>query len=73
MIKIDKKAGGVSARDPDNLYPIVFKCINCKSTIRRIEETNSYVLMTTSREVDAGLIPLCSFCKKLREYQGLDV
>lgn len=58
-------------KDPPNLIPIVFKCINCKSTIRKLEETNSYVLMSTSKEVDSGNIKCCRFCERLIKLQGI--
>lgn len=71
MIKIEKRVGGVRIKDPENLIPIVFKCVNCKSTIRKLEDTNSYVLMSTSKEVDSGSIPACEFCRRLLKYQGV--
>lgn len=55
---------------PANLTPYMFHCKDCGSTIRRIEETNSFVLVNITKDVQEGKKKICSFCFKLNEYLG---
>jgi hypothetical protein len=71
MIKVLKSVGGLQIKDPENLIPIVYRCFNCQCTIRKIEETNSYVIMSISKQVAEGELEACSFCKRLIEAQGI--
>jgi len=70
MIKILKEKLRPTAV-PENLIPIVFRCQDCGCTIRRLEATNSYVLMSTSSLIDRGKQKICPFCYRLKQYQGV--
>ena len=69
MIKLEEKRRGLKLSDPKNLEPIVFRCKECGCTIRKILETNSYVLMSLSTEVRKKHIKLCRFCHRLNEFR----
>jgi hypothetical protein len=74
MVKLSRKteSGEKIVQFPDNLLPTVFKCLDCGSTIRRLEETDSFILMSTSKEVEDGTKKICPFCYRLREYRGIE-
>lgn len=69
MIKVQGKEKTFH-QPPANLEPVVFKCNECGSTIRRLEQTDSYVLMALHKEVEAGKKKICTFCYRLRELRG---
>lgn len=72
MIKVvENRTGCIKLKDPDNLVPIIFKCRDCGCTIRKIEETQSYILLNINKEIDEGKRKLCHFCYKLNECRGL--
>lgn len=71
MIRVENKKQGISLSDPKNLEPIVFKCKDCGCTIRKLLETNSYVLMSVSKEVYNKEIEFCKFCSRLNEFRGI--
>lgn len=56
----------------DNLIPVIFKCGDCGCTIRRLEDTDSYILMATSKEVETGNKKICSYCYRLQQYRGIE-
>lgn len=56
---------------PPNLVPYIFKCKKCGCTIRKVLETDSYILMLINRDIDLGKTKICPFCYKLREYNLL--
>ena len=70
MIKIAEKSG-LRVRDPDHLIPILFRCSKCGCTIRKIESTNSYVLMSLSPAIEKGTQKICPHCYRLKEYKGI--
>lgn len=70
MIKVQRRGTKTFIEPPMNLEPIVFKCVECGSTIKRLEKTDSYILMSVHKDVEAGKKKICSFCYKLREMQG---
>lgn len=74
MIKLDKKpsGGGITVKDPENLVPIVFRCRDCDCVIRKLEDTQSYVLMTVSKAVEDGTRKICPYCYRLRELRGVE-
>jgi len=72
VVKLSNKQSEGSFKFPDNLCPTVFKCLECGSTIRRLEETNSYILMSLHREVETGKKKICPYCYKLREFKGTE-
>jgi hypothetical protein len=70
MIKVLKKPN-TEIKVPENLVPTVFRCSECGCTIRRLEDTDSYILMSVNPAIDKGLTKICPFCYKLREYRGV--
>lgn len=74
MVKLSRRTptGVKSIEYPDNLTPTVFKCVDCGSTIRRLDESDSYILMTTSKEVDSGTKKICPYCYRLKQYNGVE-
>lgn len=74
MVKLSRKTenGTKTVQYPDNLLPTVFKCLDCGSTIRRLDETDSFIIMSTSREVEDGNKKICAYCFKLLEYRGTE-
>ena len=72
MIKLDRKQAQPAIKDPENLIPIVFRCNMCGCTIRKIEETQSFILMTLSKQVEDGTRKICPFCYRLREFRGIE-
>lgn len=72
MIKLERKASqGITLRDPVNLIPMIFKCRDCGCTIRKLEETQSYILMAVHREIELGNRKICPFCYRLKEFKGV--
>jgi len=71
MIRVAVTQKGVTLSDPKNLEPIVFKCKECGCTVRKLLETNSYVLMSLSKEIETGKKKLCRYCNQLNEFRGV--
>jgi DNA-directed RNA polymerase subunit RPC12/RpoP len=72
MIRLDKRPAVAPVKDPENLIPVVYRCLTCGSTIRKIEETQSFVLMTLSKQVEEGTRKICPFCYRLKEFRGIE-
>lgn len=72
MIKLQKKQNGKLIKDPPNLLPIMFKCRDCGCTIKKIEQTQSYILMNVPLSVETGKVKICPFCYRLRAYRGVE-
>ena len=73
MIQIqeeDKKLG-IKLHDPKNLVPYMFRCKECGCIVRKLEETNSYVLVALSKDVETKQARLCRFCRQLNEFRGV--
>ncbi len=71
MIKFSEQKSKVKLKDPENLLPIIFKCKDCGCVIRKLEETQSYILLNVNKEIELGNMKFCSFCYRLNEYRGL--
>ena len=75
MIKLQERPQGLRLKSitfPDNLTPIVFRCKDCGSTIKRIEATESFYLMHVSAEVEKKKKKICSYCKRLLDLKGIE-
>lgn len=71
QIQPEDKKFGLKLHDPKNLAAYLFRCKECGCIIRKIEETNSYVLVSLSKEVETKQKKLCRFCRQLNEFRGV--
>lgn len=70
MIKVSKKENKLDYI-PENLVPTIFRCSECGCTIRRLESTNSFILVSISPAVESGKKKICPYCYKLQQYRGV--
>lgn len=57
-----------SNTDPANLIAYLYRCNDCGCIIRKIEETQSFVLVSIHKDIETGKSKICPFCYRLREY-----
>jgi hypothetical protein len=72
MVTLDRTKNINGIKYPENLVPLVFRCSACGCMIRRLEETNSYILMTVHKDIEAGKKKLCPYCSRLNQYKGVE-
>lgn len=72
MVTLDKTKVVNGVKCPNNLTPLVFRCLDCGCIIRRLEETNSFILMTIHKEIELGKRKLCPYCTRLNSYKGAE-
>lgn len=70
MVTLSKTKSINGIKYPENLLPLVFRCSECGCVIRRLEETNSYILMTVHKDIESGKRKLCPYCNRLKQYMG---
>jgi hypothetical protein len=69
MIRLQQKEETIlPIPDPDNLIPYLYRCGDCGCVIRKVEETQSFVLVSIHKDIESGKRKICPFCYRLREY-----